>query len=193
MTALTKYARLETTGLWRETPDGQRREVIVRMGDATLMLTDPKSETVLSHWSLPAVRRQNPGKRARGLRAGRGRGRGAGNLGRGHDRRAEDGAGLAAGGQPAAGAAARAADGGGDAGDPGGGGLGAAGGAGQPHRLGRAAGETGRGGPARAGRHHPADRGALRRRAGPCRRWPSWPNGCSGRRTRRSSTCCPRG
>jgi hypothetical protein len=63
MTALTKYARLEATGLWRDTPDGQRREVIVRMGDATLMLTDPRSEAVLSHWSLPAVRRQNPGKR----------------------------------------------------------------------------------------------------------------------------------
>ncbi len=27
------------------------------------MLADPKSELVLSHWSLPAVRRQNPGKR----------------------------------------------------------------------------------------------------------------------------------
>lgn len=63
MTALTKYARLEATGLWRDTPDGQRREVIVRMGDATLILTDPRSELVLSHWSLPAVRRQNPGKR----------------------------------------------------------------------------------------------------------------------------------
>lgn len=63
MTALKKYARLETTGLWRETPDGQRREVVVRMGEATLILSDPRSDAVLSHWSLPAVRRSNPGKR----------------------------------------------------------------------------------------------------------------------------------
>lgn len=63
MTALKKYARLESTGLWREGVQGQRREVIVRMGEATLMLTDPKSEQVLSHWSLPAVTRLNPGQR----------------------------------------------------------------------------------------------------------------------------------
>ncbi|MBK6467659.1 MAG: hypothetical protein IPF96_12980 [Rhodobacter sp.] len=63
MTALKQYTRLESTGLWRETPDGQRREVIVRMGDATLMLADPKSDQVLSHWSLPAVLRLNPGTR----------------------------------------------------------------------------------------------------------------------------------
>lgn len=63
MTALKKYEKLESTGLWRDTPDGQRREVIVRMGDATLMLADPRSDAVLSHWSLPAVRRLNPGTR----------------------------------------------------------------------------------------------------------------------------------
>lgn len=63
MTALSKYSRLESTGLWRETPDGQRREVIVRMGEATLTLTDPRSDAVLTHWSLPAILRKNPGKR----------------------------------------------------------------------------------------------------------------------------------
>ncbi|MDQ2064790.1 hypothetical protein Q9295_00250 [Xinfangfangia sp. CPCC 101601] len=63
MTALKKYSRLESTGLWREGSDGQRREVIVRMGEATLMLADPRSEQVLSHWSLPAVTRLNPGQR----------------------------------------------------------------------------------------------------------------------------------
>lgn len=62
-TALSRYQRLESTGLWRDTPDGQRREVVVRMGEATLMLTDPRSELVLSHWSLPAVTRRNPGQR----------------------------------------------------------------------------------------------------------------------------------
>lgn len=63
MTALKKYQKLETTGLWRDGPTGQRQEVVVRLGDATLVLTDPRSEVVLSHWSLPAVMRQNPGTR----------------------------------------------------------------------------------------------------------------------------------
>lgn len=63
MTALKKYARLESTGLWRADADDQRREVIVRMGEATLMLADPRSDLVLSHWSLPAVLRLNPGQR----------------------------------------------------------------------------------------------------------------------------------
>ncbi|MCB6178190.1 hypothetical protein LHP98_08610 [Rhodobacter sp. Har01] len=63
MTALKKYQRLETSGLWREAAGGQRQEVVVRLGEATLMLTDPRSEAVLSHWSLPAVVRRNPGER----------------------------------------------------------------------------------------------------------------------------------
>ncbi len=62
MTALNDYQRLETTGLWRETPDSQRREVVVSLGDATLVISS-MTETALSHWSLPAVKRLNPGKR----------------------------------------------------------------------------------------------------------------------------------
>lgn len=61
MTALNEYQRLEATGLWRETEDSQRREVLVSLGDATLMIST-LSETALSHWSLPAVHRLNPGK-----------------------------------------------------------------------------------------------------------------------------------
>jgi hypothetical protein len=61
MTALKKYQRLECSGLWREAPQDQRREVLVCFGDATLILSDPKSGTALSHWSLPAVERANPG------------------------------------------------------------------------------------------------------------------------------------
>ena len=61
MTALSDYTRLETTGLWRETPDSQRREVVVALGDATLVISS-MAETALSHWSLPAVKRLNPGK-----------------------------------------------------------------------------------------------------------------------------------
>lgn len=61
MTALVKFARLEASGLWRAAPGQQRREVIVSLGEASLVLSDGRTETALSHWSLPAVRRVNPG------------------------------------------------------------------------------------------------------------------------------------
>lgn len=61
MTALNAYIRLESTGLWRAELGVQRRDVYVFLGDASLVLAD-KSETALSHWSLPAIERQNPGK-----------------------------------------------------------------------------------------------------------------------------------
>jgi hypothetical protein len=62
MTALKKYQRLECSGLWRETPLDQRREVLVRFGEATLILSDPRSGEAMSHWSLPAVERINRGE-----------------------------------------------------------------------------------------------------------------------------------
>ncbi|MDO9640197.1 MAG: hypothetical protein Q7J44_16795 [Pseudotabrizicola sp.] len=62
MTALKKYTRLESSGLWRDSPLAQRREVVVAFREATLVLSDPKSETALSHWSLPAIERVNPGE-----------------------------------------------------------------------------------------------------------------------------------
>lgn len=62
MTALAQYQRLEAAGTWRPGPDAQRREVIVSFGNATLVLSDPRSEVPLSHWSLPAVTRLNPGR-----------------------------------------------------------------------------------------------------------------------------------
>lgn len=61
MTALTKYQRLEARGLWRDLPDAQRREVVVNLGQASLTLTDPRSDTAITHWSLPAILRLNPG------------------------------------------------------------------------------------------------------------------------------------
>ncbi|MBI1218539.1 MAG: hypothetical protein GC186_08325 [Rhodobacteraceae bacterium] len=61
MTALKKYQRLECQGLWRETPEAQRRDVIVSFREASLIISDGRSETALSHWSLPAVTRLNPG------------------------------------------------------------------------------------------------------------------------------------
>jgi hypothetical protein len=61
MTALTKYDRLEATGLWRETPQARLREVIVGLRNTTLLLTDPRTEQPITQWSLPAIRRLNPG------------------------------------------------------------------------------------------------------------------------------------
>lgn len=62
MTALRKYQRLESIGLWRDGAEAQRREVIVSFREATLILSDPKTEMPLSHWSLPAIERLNPGE-----------------------------------------------------------------------------------------------------------------------------------
>ncbi|WP_425091173.1 hypothetical protein [Tropicimonas sp. S265A] len=62
MTALKEYLRLESTGLWRPSVEGQRRDVYVFVGQATLVIAD-KSEAPLSHWSLAAIERVNPGGR----------------------------------------------------------------------------------------------------------------------------------
>lgn len=59
-TALTRFARLETTGLWRPSADAQRREVVVSFGEATVMIADGAGRP-LTHWSLPAIARLNPG------------------------------------------------------------------------------------------------------------------------------------
>ena len=61
MTALRKYQRLEASGLWRDRPDARLREVVVGLRDATLILSDPKTEMALAQWSLPALVRLNPG------------------------------------------------------------------------------------------------------------------------------------
>jgi hypothetical protein len=61
MTVLSNYVRLETPGLWREGEGAQRRAVIVQLGDASLTFLDERSGVAVSHWSLPAVRRLNPG------------------------------------------------------------------------------------------------------------------------------------
>ncbi|MGR3801906.1 hypothetical protein [Marinibacterium profundimaris] len=62
MTALTRYQRIEATGLWRARPEDQRREVVVSLGEATLVITD-LNDRALTHWSLAAVLRDNPGER----------------------------------------------------------------------------------------------------------------------------------
>lgn len=61
MTALQKYQRLEASGLWRATPEAQRQDVIVSIGDATLLIAD-LHDRPLTHWSLAALERLNPGE-----------------------------------------------------------------------------------------------------------------------------------
>ncbi len=61
MTALTEYQRLESPGVWRAAPGDQRRDVMVSVGDATLVIYDTANRP-LAHWSLAALRRKNPGK-----------------------------------------------------------------------------------------------------------------------------------
>lgn len=62
MTAIKGYDRLESMGIWRESLDAQRRDVVLQFGDASLIIKD-KTDTALAHWSLPAIHRVNPGKR----------------------------------------------------------------------------------------------------------------------------------
>lgn len=62
MTALTRYQRLEASALWRDAPGARAREVVAGLRDATLVLTDPRSEMPLAQWSLPAVERLNAGQ-----------------------------------------------------------------------------------------------------------------------------------
>ncbi|HPD91777.1 MAG: hypothetical protein H6900_01570 [Rhodobacter sp.] len=63
MTALEKYARLEGPGVWRAGADAQRRDVVVSLGESSLMIADTRSGQALSHWSLPAVQRLTRGTR----------------------------------------------------------------------------------------------------------------------------------
>ena len=61
MTALKEYDRIEATALWRATPEAQRREVILSIGESTLTISD-SNDSALGHWFLPAVERANPGQ-----------------------------------------------------------------------------------------------------------------------------------
>ena len=61
MTALSEYEKLEAQGLWQAAPGDQRREVVVSMGNATLVIAD-MDDRALTHWSIPAVVRANPGQ-----------------------------------------------------------------------------------------------------------------------------------
>lgn len=60
MTALQKYDRIEAAGLWRAHPEARVIDVIISLGDATLTINDTR-DRALTHWSLGALVRQNPG------------------------------------------------------------------------------------------------------------------------------------
>ncbi len=62
MTALTQYDRLEASGLFTPGDGGQRRDVVLSIGSASLTLTDQR-DVALAHWSLAAIERLNPGRR----------------------------------------------------------------------------------------------------------------------------------
>jgi len=57
----SQYQNLTATGLWRQTPESQRLEVLATVGEATLILTDKNGQTV-AHWSIAALARANPGE-----------------------------------------------------------------------------------------------------------------------------------
>ena len=61
VTVLAKYQRLEAEGIWHRSPNEQRRDVIVSVGKTTITISTP-TEITLTHWSLPAMQRINPGQ-----------------------------------------------------------------------------------------------------------------------------------
>ena len=61
-TALRQYQRLESEGLWKADEGAQRKDVTLSFGAATLVINDPAGRA-LSHWSLAAIHRLNPGQR----------------------------------------------------------------------------------------------------------------------------------
>lgn len=61
-TALRRYQKLESRGLLRDAPEAQLREVVVNLGEASIVLSDPRSGVAVTHWSLPAIARSNPGQ-----------------------------------------------------------------------------------------------------------------------------------
>ncbi len=55
MTALKKYARLESSGLWKESQKASFIEVLITFGKTSLILSDYK-DNPLTHWSLTAIK-----------------------------------------------------------------------------------------------------------------------------------------
>ncbi len=58
---LARYRRLEAEGVWRRDRYREHRDVIVSVGKTTITISTPR-EAALTHWSLPAMVRVNPGR-----------------------------------------------------------------------------------------------------------------------------------
>lgn len=63
MTALKEFARLESLGLWKQSKDAQRQEVVVSFGASSLVLSDTNGNP-LTHWSLAAITWQSKANKA---------------------------------------------------------------------------------------------------------------------------------
>ena len=61
MANFKQYQDLIANGLWRDPAQAQRKEVLVTIGEATLILTDHQGRTQ-AHWSIAALARANPGE-----------------------------------------------------------------------------------------------------------------------------------
>ena len=55
MTALTQYQRLEATGIWRKSAEAQRLDVIISIGESSLVITDINAVSY-THLTLPTKR-----------------------------------------------------------------------------------------------------------------------------------------
>ena len=55
MTAVKKYARLESNGFWKESQKSDFIEVLISFGKTSVILSDYK-ENPLTHWSLAAIK-----------------------------------------------------------------------------------------------------------------------------------------
>lgn len=62
MTALKRFQRLESIGIWNPGGNLEQREVVVTFGHASLVISDTTGQPLV-HWSLAAIRRLNPRQR----------------------------------------------------------------------------------------------------------------------------------
>ena len=55
MTAIKKYSRLESSGLWKESETSEFTDVLIAFGKTSIILSDYKDNPI-THWSLAAIR-----------------------------------------------------------------------------------------------------------------------------------------
>tara|TARA_A100001011_G_scaffold181799_2_gene190645 strand:+ start:402 stop:1289 length:888 start_codon:yes stop_codon:yes gene_type:complete len=55
MTAIKKYSRLESSGLWKESEKSEFTDVLIAFGKTSIILSDYKDNPI-THWSLAAIK-----------------------------------------------------------------------------------------------------------------------------------------